>query len=119
MRDELKPDAKSGIELSWRLVIPKSPWPFEPEFEFCAGRRWRFDWASQKLKLAIEIEGIVYGGKGGRHQRAGGLEGDCEKYNAAIALGWRVLRFTPDMVNRDPAGCVDMILRAADQCDLG
>lgn len=32
---------------------------------------------------------------GGRHTRAMGFIADCEKYNAAGAAGWIVLRFVP------------------------
>ena len=31
------------------------------------------------------------------------LEGDAYKYNAAVLLGWRVLRYTPAMVTAGAA----------------
>ena len=43
----------------------------------------------------VEVEG---GGPRGRHCRVVGFEKDCEKYNAAVVLGWRVLRFTTRQV---------------------
>lgn len=69
----------------------------EREVKFHPDRKWRFDFAWKKQKLAVEIEGGVY--SGGRHIRPTGFEADCEKYNAAIALGWRVLRFTAKQVH--------------------
>jgi hypothetical protein len=57
------------------------------EYKFHPDRRWRFDFAWPDLKLAVEIEGQ------GRHQTFIGFRRDCDKYNAALALGWRVLRF--------------------------
>jgi very-short-patch-repair endonuclease len=39
----------------------------------------------------------------GRHQQAGGLAKDAEKYNAATKLGWRVLRYTSYMIERGDA----------------
>jgi very-short-patch-repair endonuclease len=66
----------------------------EREYRFHPTRKWRFDFAFPDRKLAIEIEG----GNGGRHQRMGGFTADCEKYNAASLLGWRVLRYTTRMV---------------------
>lgn len=65
---------------------------YEVEYRFSAPRRWRFDIAWVDKKLALEIEGGVH--NRGRHTRPIGYEKDCEKYNAALVLGWRVLRVT-------------------------
>jgi len=77
------------------------------EYRFSA-RRFRFDLAYPEQKIAIEIEGQGPWGLG-RHQRPGGFERDLEKYNLATSLGWRVFRFTPRMIRRDPWGCVDFV----------
>ena len=61
-----------------------------PEFKFHPNRKWRFDFAWPAQKVAVEIEGITRGY--GRHQRVEGFLGDCEKYEAALLLGWRVYR---------------------------
>ena len=53
---------------------------------------WRFDFAYKEFKIAVEVEGGIY--TNGRHVRGKGFENDCEKYNNALVLGWRVLRFT-------------------------
>ena len=66
------------------------------EHRFHSVRRWRFDFAWIDHKLAVEVEGATWAR--GRHTRGGGFEADCEKYNAAVLLGWRVLRFTGGMV---------------------
>ena len=39
----------------------------------------------------------------GRHTSGTGFENDLEKMNEAQALGWRVFRFTPDMIKRGEA----------------
>ena len=57
-------------------------------------RRWRFDYAIPEHKIAVEVEGGVW--TQGRHTRPRGFLGDMEKYNTATALGWRILRVTPD-----------------------
>jgi very-short-patch-repair endonuclease len=64
----------------------------QTEFKFHPTRKWRFDMAIPSLMIAIEYEG-VYGIKS-RHTTMSGYTGDCEKYNEAVVLGWRVLRFT-------------------------
>jgi very-short-patch-repair endonuclease len=66
------------------------------EYAFHPTRRWRFDLAWPEIKLAAEIEGGVW--VGGRHNTGSGYTEDCIKYNEAVLLGWRVLRFTPDMI---------------------
>ena len=65
------------------------------EHRFCE-RRWRFDFAFIGEKVAVEIEGGVW--TGGRHVRGKGYTNDMEKLNRAAAMGWTVLRFTPDQV---------------------
>lgn len=78
-----------------------------PEFKFHPVRKWRFDFCFPAQMLAIEIEGGIWGG---RHTRGGGFSADCEKYNHATLLGWRLMRFTPDMVKSGEA--VQMVKEA-------
>lgn len=66
------------------------------EYRFHAVRKWRFDYAHVETKTAIEIEGGAF--SGGRHTRGKGYINDMEKYNAAIELGWVVLRYTPQQI---------------------
>jgi hypothetical protein len=81
------------------------------EFMFAKeiGRKWRFDYAWPDHKIALEIEGAVFGrliitadGKkiraGGRHSTGAGLQADAFKYNRAAILGWLVVRATTTMV---------------------
>ncbi|MGD0771744.1 MAG: hypothetical protein ABSC05_02865 [Candidatus Solibacter sp.] len=71
------------------------------EYEFFPGRKWRFDFALLDQKIAVEIEGGVF--SFGGHSRGKGYEKDCEKYNNAVVMGWRVLRYSTDMVLRGDA----------------
>lgn len=59
-------------------------------------RAWRLDLAWPADMLAVEVDGATW--TQGRHTRGLGYEADCEKLNAAVLLGWRVLRFTYGMV---------------------
>ena len=60
-------------------------------------RQWRFDFAWPDKKIAIEYEGGIWKGKS-RHTTGKGFRDDCIKYNEAQALGWKVYRFSVDMV---------------------
>lgn len=71
------------------------------EYKFHPKRKWRFDFANTDKKIAIECEGGIH--SGGRHVRAKGFEGDCEKYNEAVKMGWRILRFTSNMIQSGQA----------------
>lgn len=62
------------------------------EYRFAPPRKWRFDYAFPKEKIAVEIEGAVW--VQGRHTRGSGYIGDMSKYNCATRLGWQVYRFT-------------------------
>ncbi len=68
------------------------------------------DFNRPNVKVAVEIEGGEY--SGGRHTRAAGYQADCGKYNLAADLGWVVYRFTPTMLERDPATCMAQVARA-------
>ena len=63
------------------------------ELKFCPDRRWRFDYAWEDRRVALEVEGGVY--TGGRHTSSAGFVKDMAKYNRATVLGWRVLRVQP------------------------
>jgi len=73
----------------------------ERELRFHPVRRWRFDFAFPHLMLAIEVEGGSW--VNGRHSRGKGMSDDAVKYNAAVILGWRVLRFTTDLIKSGEA----------------
>jgi very-short-patch-repair endonuclease len=67
---------------------PVPGWDLVREYRFHETRRWRFDFAFPSQKLAIEIDG-----QGGGHSRVKAVRDECEKYNAAVLLGWRIMRF--------------------------
>lgn len=99
----------SGLEetLLFYLRINDMPTP-APEYKFHPRRRWRFDMAWPDEMLAVEIEGGVW--SGGRHTTGAGFSADCEKYNEASLLGWRIIRVTGDHIENGAA--IDWIRRA-------
>jgi hypothetical protein len=72
----------------------------ETEYKFDKNRKWRFDFAWPKMMIALEAEGGTW--TEGGHVRGKGYENDCTKYNEATAQGWKVYRFTTDMVYDGP-----------------
>ena len=87
---------KSDLEQAFQQQLTLCGYEVEQEYMFHPTRRWRFDFAFQTVKIAAEIEGGTW--SGGRHTRGGGFREDCIKYNEAVLLGWKVYRFTGDMV---------------------
>lgn len=67
-----------------------------PEHRFHPTRRWRFDWAWPSIMCAIEYEGGTW--SQGAHVRGAHFSSDCEKYNTAQMMGWKVFRLTADML---------------------
>ena len=82
---------RSQLELKfillWKEIEGQS---LQEEHKFHKDRRWRFDFAHKKAKVAIEIEGGIWGQS--RHTKPVVYIKDCEKYNAAIFNGWAVIR---------------------------
>lgn len=62
------------------------------EYKFLHDRRFKFDIALPKKKIAVEYEGGVF--SGGRHTRGKGYAKDAKKYNLATRNGWKLLRYT-------------------------
>ena len=60
--------------------------------------------------IAVEIEGGTKFGQS-RHSKGKGFVDDCHKYNAATRLGWKVYRYTTEMVERGDAinGILEMM----------
>lgn len=83
--------------------------PPQTEYRFHPTRRWRFDLAWPEAKVAVELDGGVW--TRGRHVRAKGYEADLEKINAAIERGWVVLRYTPQMIDRNPWNVIEQVKR--------
>ena len=70
----------------------------EAEHLFHLTRKWRFDFSWPEYRVALEVEGGTW--VNGGHSRGSGRTLDREKFNAAAALGWRILYCTPQEVLR-------------------
>ena len=104
------PHPLSSAELLLAVQLEQAGIPFEREYRFARPRRWRADFMVNGLpfpEILVEVEGGSYTGG---HKRGKAYESDCEKQNAAMMLGWLVLRFTPAMVQD---GRAIAVIRAA------
>ena len=63
------------------------------EHRFHVERKWRFDYAWPRWKVALEVDGGVW--TGGAHGRGTGIIRDQEKHNYAAAMGWLIIRCVP------------------------
>lgn len=100
-------DLEATFLHAYHMLAPGYPEPIA-EYRFHATRLWRFDFAFPTFYLAVEIDGGQWRRNGGRHN----TDGDREKLNAAAVLGWRVLRFSGEMLKANPAACVQAVIDA-------
>jgi hypothetical protein len=92
----MKPGEANKLQLRLFLETLFDKERVQTEYKFHPVRRWRFDYAIPEIKVAVEYHGhagFIRTGASG-HSTIKGLTNDCEKMNAAHALGWRVLAFT-------------------------
>ena len=69
--------------------------PFEQEYRALLGRKFRFDFFIAP-DLLIEVEGGIF--IKGAHSTGIGITRDIEKNNLAVLAGFRLLRFTAQMI---------------------
>lgn len=98
---------ETAFQFYWQALRPTDAPDPVAEYAFLPPRRWRFDYAWPDARVAVELEGGVY--TNGRHVRPDGFTGDCVKYNHAALNGWRVLRFTGQLLSEDPATCISQV----------
>lgn len=103
-------DKADTFAFYWRIATdPTLPQP-EREHGFHTTRRWRFDFAWPAHKIAVEVDGGQWLARGGRHN----TDADREKMNAAAELGWRVFRYSVDMLTKDGEACALQVAGAID-----
>ena len=89
------------LELLSQIRLVGLPEP-EREYKAIPGRRFRFDFAWVQQRTLAEVQGGIYSYQPS-HASASGIRRDCEKLNLAVAGGWKVYHFTPDMVHSGEA----------------
>jgi hypothetical protein len=100
--------SKDKMRLEAYLNCYADQFQLQREYRFHPVRKWRFDWALMEPMVAVEFEGGVFLGRG---HTGGVIYGqNCEKYNTAALMGWRVLRFTAPMIR---AGMHETMIKEA------
>ena len=80
------------------------------ECVFHPPRKWRFDVAFVREKLAVEIQGGIF--ISGRHTRGVSFIKDMEKANSAAILGWRIIYRSPkDFLSNETVEIVRRAMR--------
>ena len=100
-----KPTLADAFAALWAEFVPELP----PVREFCfhPTRKWRFDFAWPAARVAVEMEGGIW--IGGGHTRGLIYAGNCEKYNAAAVLGWRLLRYVTNDLRKRPVQMLEEV----------
>jgi len=94
----------------WTLLAPPTAPRPEPEYPFSMviGRKHKADFCFPAHHILIEVDGGQWKNGGGRHAK----DSDREKGNLAASLHYLVFHFSPEMLESDPAGCVELVLKA-------
>lgn len=85
----MKPPAQNKFFFMWVKGI--CPDAIE-EYQFCPIRKFRADVFVPSLNVLIEYEGINSAKSG--HTTMAGYTKDCDKYNLASLMGFKLLRYT-------------------------
>jgi hypothetical protein len=86
--------------LANRIALAGLPIP-EHQHRFAHPRRYRFDCAWVRERVAVEVQGGIW--NRGRHARGSGIAAECQKLSLAAAMGWRVLPVTREMIESGEA----------------
>lgn len=104
-------DLEDAFVHYWTIFASPAAPLFVREFQFAKpDRKWAADFAWPEQKLLVECEGGTF--TNGRHVRTYGYDADCEKYNQALMMGYRVLRYTSGMISRDPISVIGQVCAA-------
>ena len=95
----------SKIEEKLALHLRAEKIKFEREYRFHDKRKWRYDFYLPDYNLLIECQGGIWGN--GKHSRGRGYMNDCDKMNEAVKMGYRVMWFTGEHVDKGSA--IDLI----------
>lgn len=94
-----------------RMLGPHLLKGMQSQLRFHPVRKWRFDFAWEPQKVAVEVDGIAYQAGGGHHIS----DKDREKINEAVCMGWRVIKFSGKQITNEPDYCINTLKRLLEQ----
>lgn len=71
---------------------------YHRQFRFHPVRKWAADFAWPVSRFIVDIDGMLFKPGPGGHTSPAGIRRDYERDLAAMALGYRVLRLTSEMI---------------------
>lgn len=93
----------------WEKECHNNPFPFEKEYRFDPRRRYRFDFAWPKYRVALECDGGLFLKRGG-HTSGTGKRRDAHKDWLATQSDWTVIRWTNDMITEENCRILSCLL---------
>lgn len=104
-------DKANDLDALLRVHAPDLHAEMVREYKIVPERKFRADFAHPGSRVLIEVDGGQWAARGGRHNQ----DSDREKLNLAAVGGWRVLRFSSEMLASDPFGVIETIRAAVAQ----
>lgn len=108
---ELPSKSEMLFDALWEEMFPDID--LETEQKLIEGRKFKYDYYHCEAKIAIEINGAVYGTtdwmgerKPSGHTSAKGIQRDYEKINLAANLGIYVFCLSTEMINERWLGLI-------------
>lgn len=109
------PIFRAQYELLAQDITDRPAPKLKPRFLFDPPTKREADFKIDGHPILVEVDGGQFKSMGGRHNG----DADREKINRAVVLGYRVLRFSTQQLERDPYGCVYTTLQAIGLIDTG
>jgi very-short-patch-repair endonuclease len=85
------------------------------QYSYVPGRKFKADFAFPLQKLIVEVDGGVYSRRA--HGSIGGIIADMKRSNFAAMNGWRLMRFRPDEITKQPDSVIEQITIALEYGD--
>lgn len=82
----------------------------EVQYKYVPGRKFEADFCFVTEKLIVEVDGGIYSRRA--HGSISGIIADMKRTNYAAMNGWRVMRYQPAEITKEPARVIAEIRNA-------